>query len=66
MVNREKYNEGRSYLPGNTVYSSIEGGNHGQFGSYGPQKGDGVPTITEEEQQARTAQAMLDWLGNLR
>lgn len=66
VVDREKYNEGRSYLPGNTVYFSILGGNHAQFGSYGPQKGDGEATITEEEQQTRSARAILDWLGNLR
>jgi hypothetical protein len=66
VVDRDNYNEGRSYLPGNTVYFSIDGGNHAQFGSYGPQKGDGKATITEEQQQTRTAQAMLDWLGNLR
>ncbi|WP_042201972.1 alpha/beta hydrolase [Paenibacillus camerounensis] len=66
VVNRDNYSEGRSYLPGNTVYFSITGGNHAQFGSYGPQKGDGEAAITEEEQQTRTARAMLDWLGNLR
>lgn len=66
VVDRDSYSEGRSYLPGNTVYFSITGGNHAQFGSYGPQKGDGKAAITEEEQQARTARAMLDWLGNLR
>lgn len=66
VVDRDKYNEGRSYLPGNTVYNSIPGGNHAQFGSYGPQKGDGEATITEEDQQNRSARAMLDWLGNLR
>ncbi|MDF9843868.1 MULTISPECIES: alpha/beta hydrolase [unclassified Paenibacillus] len=66
VVNKENYNEGRAYLPGNTVYFSIEGGNHAQFGSYGKQKGDGEASITEEEQQTRTARAMLDWLGNLR
>lgn len=66
VVDRDKYNEGRSYLPGNTVYFSILGGNHAQFGSYGPQKGDGIATITEDDQQARTARTMLDWMGNLR
>lgn len=66
VVDRDKYNEGRTYLPGNTVYHSIPGGNHAQFGSYGPQKGDGIATITEEDQQDRTARMMLDWLGNLR
>ncbi len=66
VVDRDNYSEGRAYLPGNTVYYSVTGGNHAQFGSYGPQKGDGEATITEEEQQNRTARAMLDWLGNLR
>ncbi|MNH47710.1 hypothetical protein D3C79_1110980 [compost metagenome] len=66
MVDQEKYNEGRSYLPGNTVYYSVKGGNHAQYGSYGEQKGDGRAAISEEEQQALTARAMLDWMGNLR
>ncbi|NQX48257.1 alpha/beta hydrolase [Paenibacillus tritici] len=66
VVDQKSYNQGRAYLPGNTVYVSVEGGNHAQFGSYGPQKGDGVAAITEEEQQTRTVRAMLDWMGNLR
>lgn len=66
VIDQESYRKGRSYLPDNTLYYSIEGGNHAQFGSYGPQKGDGVATITEEEQQNRTVRTMLDWLGNLR
>lgn len=66
VVDQESYNEGRAYLPGNTVYTPVNGGNHAQFGSYGPQKGDGTATITEEEQQTRTARALLDWIGNLR
>lgn len=66
VIDRDSYNKGRSYLPDNTVYSSIIGGNHAQFGGYGPQKGDGEATISEEEQQSRTVSALLDWLGNLR
>lgn len=66
VVDMDKFGEGRAYLPGNTVYYAILGGNHAQFGSYGPQKGDGTATITEEDQQAFTARMMLDWLGNLR
>ncbi|MNO32844.1 Alpha/beta hydrolase family protein [compost metagenome] len=66
VMNRESYSKGRSYLPDNTVYSSIVGGNHAQFGSYGPQKGDGKATISEEKQQNDTVRAMLDWLGNLK
>ncbi|WNS46624.1 alpha/beta hydrolase [Paenibacillus sp. MMS20-IR301] len=66
VVDQDSYNKGRAYIPGNTVYVSIPGGNHAQYGSYGPQKGDGTATISEEEQQSRTARAMLDWIGNLR
>lgn len=35
-----------------TAYYQIPGGNHAQFGSYGPQKEDGEPTITRDEQHA--------------
>ena len=66
VINRDSYREGRSYLPDNTVYYSVDGGNHAQFGSYGPQKGDGDATISEDEQQIRTVRALQDWLGNLR
>lgn len=40
----------------NTV--PIEGGNHAQFGNYGPQKGDLTAKITTEEQQAQTVTAI--------
>ncbi|QWU17711.1 Alpha/beta hydrolase family protein [Paenibacillus sophorae] len=66
VLDREKYREGRAYLPDNTVYYSLEGGNHAQFGSYGPQKGDGEATISEDQQQAETVRALLDWMSNLR
>jgi hypothetical protein len=33
-----------------TIYYTIPGGNHSQFGKYGIQKGDGNPTITPDEQ----------------
>ena len=41
----------------------IEGGNHAQFGNYGPQKGDLPATISAEEQQARTVEAIEEFLG---
>ena len=39
----------------------LEGGNHAQFGSYGPQAGDGTATISQQEQQSLTAQLILDY-----
>ena len=40
----------------------IEGGNHAQFGNYGPQKGDTAATISAEEQQAQTVAAIEAFL----
>ena len=40
----------------------IEGGNHAQFGNYGPQKGDLPATISAEEQQRQTVEAIEQFL----
>ena len=37
----------------------IEGGNHAYFGNYGEQDGDGTASITREEQQAQTVEAII-------
>lgn len=58
VLNWEKYTEALGNLPDNATYAELEGGCHGQFGSYGPQKGDGIPTISGEEQTVLTADAM--------
>ncbi|WP_297234259.1 alpha/beta fold hydrolase [uncultured Flavonifractor sp.] len=40
----------------------IQGGNHAQFGNYGPQKGDPPATISAEEQQVQTVAAIEAFL----
>lgn len=40
----------------------IEGGNHAQFGNYGPQKGDPAAAISAQEQQAQTVAAIEAFL----
>ena len=40
----------------------IEGGNHAQFGNYGPQKGDLPAAISAEEQQEQTVEAIRSFL----
>ena len=40
----------------------IEGGNHAQFGNYGPQKGDLPATISAQDQQAQTVEAIENFL----
>lgn len=58
----EKIEATRDRLPPHTRWVRIEGGNHGQFGWYGRQFRDRPATISREEQQARTLQALLDVL----
>ena len=52
-------------VPGNTRWVAIEGGNHAQFGWYGPQSGDGTATISREEQQRQIVAATLELLSGL-
>ena len=50
---------GEPLLPAATVWVPIEGGNHAQFGWYGPQSDADVATISREEQQAQIIAATL-------
>jgi len=52
-------------LPSQTQWVVIKGGNHAQFGWYGPQPGDGVATISREEQQAQIVEATVAFLATL-
>jgi hypothetical protein len=40
----------------------LDGGNHGQFGDYGHQAGDGNARIDHKTQQSRTAEAVWDFV----
>ena len=50
VLNRDKLEQGRQYLPASSLSEELAGGNHAQFGDYGPQRGDGTATISREEQ----------------
>lgn len=58
VMNRSKYDACRANLPGNLTEIVIDGGCHAGFGLYGPQNGDGTPTIPAHEQIRLTAQAI--------
>ena len=62
VLNREKYEADRINLPQDTTETVIDGGCHAGFGSYGAQNGDGTPTISAEEQQQQTADALAAWM----
>lgn len=52
VMNWDNYEEGKNRLPATAGFKVIQGGNHGGFGSYGSQKGDGEAIISREVQQA--------------
>ncbi|KAF0091929.1 MAG: hypothetical protein FD141_113 [Fusobacteria bacterium] len=55
IVNQEKLKE----LENPTI---IQGGNHGNFGNYGFQKGDGEGSISRKEQQELTVEAIMEFI----
>jgi hypothetical protein len=55
VLNRETFNATLPLLPPKTTVTVIGGGNHAQFGTYGPQPGDGTATIPASDQQAQAA-----------
>ena len=59
VMNKEKYNECKSNLPENFKEVIVEGGCHAYYGMYGAQDGDGVPSITCEEQISLTCEAIV-------
>ncbi len=55
----------RHLLPPDTDFVAIEGGNHAQFGWYGPQSRDLPADIDHLDQQAQTVAATLQMLARL-
>lgn len=58
VLNMEKYADNRGKLPASLEEHIIEGGCHAGFGSYGPQDGDGTPSVTPEEQVHETVRLL--------
>ena len=63
VMNRDSYEKNRANLPADTTEVVLDGGCHAQFGCYGPQDGDGVPTISGEEQLRQTTEAIRAFIG---
>ena len=61
VINREKYEKNKVNLPEDFTEVILEGGCHAYFGMYGPQNGDGTPTISNEDQITMTVEHILGW-----
>lgn len=60
VISRASLAAGRDLLPANAVYVDLQGGNHAQFGDYGPQPGDDPnPTMPAAEQRRRAVEGTL-------
>ena len=59
VLNRDHLLGGRQYASEHSYEIQLAGGNHAQFGNYGPQAGDGQARISAEEQQAEAVEAIL-------
>jgi pimeloyl-ACP methyl ester carboxylesterase len=62
----EKIAGSKHLLPPDTAWLAIQGGDHAQFGWYGPQSGDNAAAITRADQQDQVVQATLEFLAGLR
>ena len=62
VADLDKSKAGASKLPPQTVWTTIVGANHAQFGYYGTQLGDCGATISREEQQRRLREEVFRWL----
>ncbi len=65
LTKAEDIDKNKGKFPANTTFVTIEGGNHYNNGNYGVQAGDNNSTITREEQQNQTINAILEFLKSL-
>ncbi|GGD81873.1 alpha/beta hydrolase [Microbacterium murale] len=57
----EKIADARHLLPEDAELVEIEGASHASFGAYGPQAGDGTPTISDAEMIAQLTDLVGDF-----
>ncbi|CAM3201751.1 alpha/beta fold hydrolase [Lactiplantibacillus plajomi] len=62
VLNRTNYRKAAQWLPKQTVFQVINGGNHASFGSYGHQRGDHAATISNYQQQRAVSDLLIRWL----
>ena len=62
MAGMEIFDEKKPLLTADAEYVVIDGGNHAQFGNYGPQPGDNAATINSGEQQGQNVKATSEFL----
>ena len=57
--------ETKDLIPSDAIFFEVKGGNHAQFGSYGPQDGDNKADISPEEQWSQSVNAIIKFFQNI-
>ena len=57
--------ESVAMLPQDSGFIEIDGAVHAFFGDYGPQPGDGTPTISQDEARSQIGRVSVDFVGSL-
>lgn len=65
LLSVEEVDASRQFLPSGSAFIPIEGGNHAQFGYYGPQAGDNDPVVSRDLQQQAAVKSTLALLDSL-
>jgi hypothetical protein len=64
MAGVAKFQETKALNPPDSQYVVMDGGNHAQFGDYGPQPGDLEANISRTDQQAQIVAASVQFLAS--
>ena len=65
LSTQEKIADARDLLPADAEMVEIEGASHASFGDYGPQDGDGTPTISTDEMHDEVTRLTEEFLAPL-
>lgn len=61
----DKIDAARDLLPADAEMIEIEGASHASFGDYGPQAGDGEPTLSSDEMHSEVSQILVPFLAEV-
>jgi hypothetical protein len=65
LATPDKIEASKALLPAGAQFVQIQGGDHAQFGAYGPQPGDNPAVISAADQWQQTADATVGLLSTL-
>lgn len=65
VADLSKVKNAKDVMPRGAEFIEIKGGNHGGFGDYGHQKGDGDASITNKEQMSYTSKTIIKFIDDI-